>query len=290
MLEHCGSCFFNKEEILETIGSSTSKIELSIFADYITRNPHAFDWKNPVGRLLWYALHDIYNHQVNHDIITKSEKLIGPEFMRRRQIYRNFGVWDDDLSSFAYVFAGGFIYGCYSRTVSLNELESYTEWPEYQSLYIVENPKVFSFLVDELLYFLGRNGLSFEQLPSDFPALLCTAGQPRSALKLFIARSIETNPECIIHYSGDFDWAGLQIKQVVAHLGNHKPWNMDSQTYATHTSKGNLQHSKHERIMLENMTGDLAQKMAQIGDKVFQESITKKLKSDLLEVIRMKLQ
>lgn len=53
--------------------------------------------------------------------------------------------------------------------------------PFYKSLYMIENPSVFSYLVDEIVNQFNMNDFSLEEIPKSFPALLCISGRPRSA-------------------------------------------------------------------------------------------------------------
>lgn len=278
--------FGDKESMLKDLGGSVPWVRLSWLANYITKDAHAFDWKKPAGRLLWHALFDIDMQKIKCGDKKTNENLIVPEFMKRRQVYRDSGIMDDDISSHSHIFAPPFIYGSAPRTLNLREIESCQVWPKYSALYVLENPQVFSILVDETVHFLETNGLSFEQLQNDFPALVCTSGQARNAAKLFISKCIDSNPDCVIYYSGDFDLPGLQMKIGLEQLGNVKIWRMDSTTYLKYIDSRNVPLSKQDRKILNEKTpGRLAKVMARIGVKVYQEDDAKGLKDEWLQVI-----
>ncbi|NEZ41539.1 DUF2399 domain-containing protein [Paenibacillus alvei] len=210
--------------------------------------------KFPTGRLLLAALEDIYFQKI---------------------------------SSISHVFASSFIYGMSPRTLNLREIESHENWPKYSALYLVENPSVFSFLVDETLHYLDMSGYSFEQLSDDCPPLICTSGQARSATKYFIRRSLNANPECEIFYSGDFDLPGVQMLKGMEELiqGKVNVFRMDSDTYRRYIDPDSLPLSKKDKGILSTLNGDLAKTMVEAGLKVYQESTVGELKEDWIEVV-----
>lgn len=66
-----------------------------------------------------------------------------------------------------------------------------------------------------LCIFLISRGLSFEQIPEKFPALICTLGQLCSAMLEFITKCFEVNPHCSVWYSGDLDLQEVQMMREV---------------------------------------------------------------------------
>ncbi|MCY9517444.1 DUF2399 domain-containing protein [Paenibacillus apiarius] len=279
--------FYNNNELREKLKICTQNVRIPIFSNFVTQDPHRFDLKFPAGRLLLAALEDIYAQKIRTGEIASNEYLIVPEFMKRRQIYRTFGLMDDDISSISHVFASSFIYGTSPRTLNLREIESREDWPKYSALYILENPSVFSFLVDETLHFLDINGYSFEQLSGDSPPLICTSGQARSATKYFIRRSLDANPDCEIFYSGDFDLPGVQMLVGMEELiqGKVNVFRMDSDTYRQYIDPDSLPLSMKDKKIFLSIEGDLAKTMAEAGVKVYQESTVGELKEDWIEVV-----
>ncbi|MCS7465007.1 DUF2399 domain-containing protein, partial [Paenibacillus doosanensis] len=216
-----------------------------------------------------------------------------PAFMKDRQVYRFFGLRDDDISSIAHVFASGFIYGSSPRPLSLQEIEAVEHWPAYSQIYLFENPVVFSFLVVETIFFLDQNGYSFEQISSVIPPLICTSGQPRSATKYFIIKCLETNPSCEVFYSGDFDLHGVQMERNMEKLVQKKiiRYHMDAETYQSLFDPDSKRMSNQDRKILGNMRGDqLAQIMEKVGYKVYQEATVASLKADWINMISKLIQ
>lgn len=276
-----------KDEMFKERAISTGKIRLPMFAAYVTEDPHAFDKTNALGRLLWNALNDINSQSLKLNGNDDSETTVMPEYLSERQIYRNFDVLDDDLSSISHIFVPHLVKGTSPRTLNLREIEEMTQVPKYSSLYIIENPSVISYLVDETIHFLNLNKFSLEQLPSDFPVLLCTIGQARTASKVFIEKCLEANPSCVIYYSGDLDVPGVQM------LNNMKEqfsaefyaWRMDTSIYRDYVAPKSKPLSDTDLINLQGLEGGLVKEMIQIKAKVYQESFGKKLRSDWIKEV-----
>lgn len=278
----------DKETMLNQVASVNGKIENPIFANFITKSPHGFDWNKPAGRLLWHALYDIDQHRIKFGKQNANAKLVVPEFMHRRQIYRNFGLLDDDISSFSHVFAYEFTTSLSPRTLNLNEVEAKKHFPFYKSLYIIENPSVFSYLVDEIVNYIDVKGFSLEQIPKSFPALLCTSGRPRDAAKLFVSRCLEVNTECRIYCSWDMDLQGVQMLEDMKEqfYVRIEAWRMDAETYRSKYGNGNnLLLSLQDKKILKEKPDDLSKVMVEVGMKVYQEEIARDLKNDVLQEI-----
>ncbi|WP_413407619.1 DUF2399 domain-containing protein [Paenibacillus amylolyticus] len=276
-----------KEEMFVERGISTGKIRLPTFAAHVTKDPHAFDKKKASGRLLWHALHDIDNHTSIINKIEKNERTVVQEYLLERQIYRNFDVLDDDLSSISHIFVPNLIRGTSPRTINLREVEEIQQLPKYKAVYIIENPSIISYLADETIHFLNVNKLSMEQLPENFPVLLCTTGQARAASKLFIEKCLASNPDCVIYYSGDLDVPGVQMLYGMKEqfTAKFKAWRMDSYIYRKYVSPKSRPLSKEDLKFLIENEENLHRVMVQLGAKVYQESFNKELGKDWIEVI-----
>jgi hypothetical protein len=200
-----------KDEMFKKCGISTGKIRLPMLAAFVTEDPHAFDKSSTLGRLLWSALDDINSRSLKLNGKAESDMTVMPEYLFERHIYRSFNILDDDLSSISHVFVPHLVKGTSPRTLNLREIEEMKSFSKYSSIYIIENPSVISYIVDETIHFLDLNGFSLEKLPTDFPVLLCTIGQARTASKVLIERCLEVNPSCVIYYTGDLDVPGIQM-------------------------------------------------------------------------------
>lgn len=275
-----------KDEMFKERGISTGKIRLPMFAAHVTENSHAFDKTNALGRLLWSALNDINSRSLK---LSGNDMTVKTDYLFERQIYRNFDVLDDDLSSISHVFVPHLVKGTSPRTLNLREIEEMKQFPKYSSLYIIENPSVISYLVDETIHFLNLNKFSLEQLPSDFPVLLCTIGQARTASKVFIEKCLEANPRCVIYYSGDLDVPGIQM------LNNMKDqfsaefyaWHMETSIYRNYVAPKSKPLSEADLKILQGSEGGLVKEMRQIKAKVYQESFGKELRSDWIKEVQI---
>lgn len=279
-----------RETLLKRVSGeqNTGCIEIPAFATEITGNPHRFDRSNPAGILLLNALDDIYSQKLKIDDTGDTNALIIPDFMRRRQIFRNFGLYDDDISSFVHLFAPPYIENSAPRTLNLREVTGYKKIPYYSEIYIFENPSVFSFLVREIIYFLDTNRLSLENIADFFPALVCTSGRARNAALLFINECLNVNAECKVYYSGDLDRPGAQMLNEMQNQfpGNVEALKMDVKSYVEKINYNSLPLSEDDCKLLSKMPGDLEKIMAQYGVKVYQESYSKELKNELIEIIK----
>ncbi|MGZ0039799.1 TIGR02679 domain-containing protein [Paenibacillus ottowii] len=276
-----------KDEMFKECGISTGKIRLPMFAAYVTKDSHAFDKTNALGRLLWSALNDINSQSIKLSGNVDNDMTVMPEYLFERQIYRDFDVLDDDLSSISHVFVPHLVKGTSPRTLNLREIEEMKQFPKYSSLYIIENPSVISYLVDETIHFLNLNKFSLEQLPLDFPVLLCTIGQARTASKVFIEKCLDANPSCVIYYSGDLDLPGIQM------LNNMKEqfsaeffaWRMEASIYRNYVAPKSKPLSDADLKILQGLESGLVKEMIQIKAKVYQESFGKELRSNWIREV-----
>lgn len=279
-----------KNVLLERVSGeeNTGCVEIPVFASEITSDPHEFDRSNPSGILLLNALDEIYSQKQKMDDIRDRNALVIPDFMRRRQIFRSFGLYDDDISSFVHLFAPPYIENSAPRTINLREVTEYKKIPYYSEIYIFENPSVFSFLVREVIYFLDINRISLEDIADFFPALVCTSGRARNAALLFINECLKVNLKCKVYYSGDLDVPGVQM---LKEMQNQFPENvealkMDVKSYVEKANYNNLPLSDVDCKVLSKMSSDLEKIMAQYGVKVYQEIYTKELKNELISIIK----
>lgn len=278
-----------KEAMFKELEINTGKIRIPIFATYLTYRAHDLDWTKIAGRLLWHALDDINNQLIKVGKKAVNENLMLPDYMHKRQIYRNFGLWDDDISSFSHVFAPQFISGISPRTLNLNEVLAMKTFPAYSSLYVFENPSVFIYIVDEIVRLLDRSGSSLEEINADkFPALICTSGQSRHASTAFIMGCLKANPACCGYYSGDLDLPGIQMMSKIqddTFSVNFKAHRMDDRTYRQYANPDHPLLSFQDKRVLEKITGELPKVMVELGVKVYQEEFAKDLKRDVIEAI-----
>lgn len=177
---------------------------LPIFAAKVTGNPHSFDEGTLGGRLL--TLHIIERFHLK-----KQVRMAEPEW--KSSVLFKAGILKDDISNFTLA------YGIHARSkegihagiegflqreepvqltlMTLRRLE--TVWPQNPhssdtAIYVVENPAVFSALVEE----------------NKEICVVCCNGQPRLATFVLLDMLCHYG---ILRYAGDFDPEGLVIAQ-----------------------------------------------------------------------------
>jgi len=90
-----------EDQIFDSIKDvNKDKIQLPIFANAVSRDPHALDKNRGAGKLFLRALKFVYEQMVLFGVL---DDIINdnPPFMRDRMLYRQFGLQDDDISSFS---------------------------------------------------------------------------------------------------------------------------------------------------------------------------------------------
>ncbi len=191
-----------------------------VFAATLTGDPHALDMENSLGRLFYYGLiHYLAKPETNYTAEGK------------RALFREAGLLDDDISSSvtiaglrvypedprSIIFTGANTSGC-PLILPLRFLETPTQWQPGQAVYMVENPAVFSTILD-----------SYAKV--SLPPIICGSGQPSVAALTLLDQLVEAG--CVIHYSGDFDLKGLEIAIRLAqrYQQNFRPWCYDREIY-----------------------------------------------------------
>ncbi|MCL6548786.1 MAG: TIGR02679 family protein [Alicyclobacillus sp.] len=274
---------------------TVTTVRLPILAARATGDAHGLDRSTVAGRLFFWgltALDEVAGAQVadradgadRPDLAGGEEEapVDGVDTDAVRGRYMRFGVVSDDISSV--VWAVG-IPGVAPWPTALT-LWSLEQAPEVTSgvysaaraaragrVYVVENPSIFGALVD-----------AARSRPFPCP-IVCPSGQPSlAAIRLFddlVAAG------ATLHYSGDFDPAGLQIAAALAaRYGDALVfWRMRPADYLRVTHPGLPKMSAAERDRLRNvqLPADdtlLVAAMLQRGVKVFQEHLVDTLVCD----------
>lgn len=266
-------------------------IRLPVLAAGVTGNPHAFDWRHPAGRMLWYAISEIWKRSGQAEIAarhrelgrTESEEAYEEQFeldsWTIRETYRLAGIADDDISSFVVIWESGAIDPV---VLTLRQIERLTSVPRYQSIYAVENPAVFSTLLDAVS---AKASLA---TGADDPklALVLLSGQPSVAALRWLERCAKAaSADCRLHYSGDYDVKGLQIAQALAERfpDRFASWRLDRETYQTAGVFGPAFTEKEAGILRKlSLSWDpgLTKAMVAKGKKLFQEQLVPELVND----------
>lgn len=262
-------------------GRVLSSVRLPVLAAHVTGDSHAFDLKYPLGRLLWHALNEIREDSGERDKAAAMAEAPDSETLAVRETYRRSGVRDDDLSSQVIVWGRPFTAGMEPSVLTLRQVETLDAWPTVSALYAVENPSVFSTLLDAM----NEAGLSNENGFS--PLLICVNGQPDAAVILFMERCLAQNPSVKLYYSGDFDVAGLQIADGLAARFPEAfvPWRMDAATYRRWAGNGPaFSNEENERLAKLKPAWEpgLGQVLREVGKKCYQELLIGDLLDDWL--------
>lgn len=203
-------------ESLPVFGQKTQR--LPVFAAGITGNPHFFDDKAVGGSLLLYFIQDFFGKDEIGE--TRPEK-------RNNLLYKA-GILNDDLSNYVLVYG---IHG-ERRDSSLHDgIEGYYREKEPMQLtlltlqklkrawgnariYVVENPAVFSMLIE-----------SDPEITA-----VCTNGQLRLST-LLLMDMLGRNG--VFYYAGDFDPEGLLIAQNLKNRYGERLylWNYEKEYY-----------------------------------------------------------
>lgn len=187
---------FSAVEQLPVFSQKTSR--LPVFAAQITGNPHYFDDGSTAGRLLLYFIQYYFD----------AEEVEGSWTEKRSGLFYRAGILKDDLSNYVLTYglrgsrkegiehAGlkGYFLMKEPVFITLLTLQGLEQIWGNEIIYVVENPAVFSMLIEK------------------YPEItvICTNGQLRLSALLLMDRLSEKS---IFYYAGDFDPEGLLIAQ-----------------------------------------------------------------------------
>lgn len=277
---------------------------LPFLAVIATGDSHALDWKRPAGRLLYYALRERRfsgmannrNFAIEEESLIEEGPLIEEEYavdtLTIREVYRSAGISDDDLSAIVHVYRPESGTPPVPTVWTLREIEAMEQVPIVSALYIVENPPVFSMLLDAMNELIcGDNQASVIPKP---PMLVCSSG-PASAAALRLLRRIMENSTdpCPIFYSGDFDVKGLEMGVVLANRfpEQFSPWRFDAHTYVEPVlpcpNGPDFSQAELNRLFQLKVPWDakLTLAMHRKGHRVFQETLISVLIEDWVKVV-----
>ena len=220
---------------------------LAVFAAQLTGNPHAFDAGTIEGNLLRQLV------KVLSEKEKKSDPGLFPAF-EKQQEYLQAGILLDDMSNYTTLYGvqgwkrnselhpglEGFFREKEVAQIPLNVLVHLGKLKCLEdTLYIVENPSVFSMLISEKA---GKR------------SCMCMNGQPR--LSSLIALQLLEKEGTTIYYGGDFDPEGLMIAQKLAlfYPGEFHYWHMEPADYEQCKSREAISESRLR--MLEKITDE----------------------------------
>lgn len=264
----------------------TPMVRLPVLSALCCGDAHALDSNQPAGRLLIAVLRDRLFGQAEQNEIEYENELVeameqeGSETLRLRELYRNFGIGDDDISSIVYWFVPASGMTVSPEVWTLRQVEQEEGIPRCSSIFIVENPAVFSTILDSI-----KLPMLSHKAPS---ALICTSGPASAAAIRWIQRSLSvSNADCKLHYSGDFDVKGISMGETLASLFPSKftPWHFGGDTYQKYVGRNHglaFDNLDLQKLQKQTVSWDheLAYLMAQTGFKVHQETFVEELVRD----------
>lgn len=307
--------------LLLAVAENKPPTRLPVLAAQVSGNPHALDRSSYAGRLLFQALrfaqalrHSVRNNQSESvhgaDIIrepdaaeldviaSEPQERSAVDSLRAREIYREAGVLDDDLSSLVHLFRPHDQASNEPYVLTLRQVEAIEELPAVSAFYVVENPAVFSTLVDDSRTGSAGSlsGITTDHTPSaqNHPLLVCTSGPASAAaLRLFDRYMQRHDWKGKLYYSGDFDVKGIEIGNVLAlrYADAFVPWRFDATSYCTGVAdyrcvwgKQGIPFTEEEQLRLSVLQAEwdanLTSALLQHGQKLFQEQLVAKLVAD----------
>lgn len=276
-------------------GQDEKAIRLPVLASLATGNPHALDRNMPAGRLLFQGLRFNQARQAGEQLDTE-ERILDDygstvDSLRTREIYRTAGILDDDLSSLVHLYEPEQGRVSCPYVMTLRQVESVFELPAISDIYVVENPAVFSTLVDCLEAFFDTNrDINPSVNRESGHLLMCTSGPASAAaLRLLDRYAQEAKWSGKLYYSGDFDIKGIEIGNVLA--GRYPqlfvPWRFDSESYLrglTSLRFGSVRFTDDELARLVDTKAawdaTLSSTLLEYGSKLFQEQLIPLLNGD----------
>ena len=228
----------------------------AVFAAKLTGNPHSFDDGEFYGRM-FYELVKWYDGEDQKASLDESvqkaflEKDLFPA-QKKQRLYLKAGILLDDLSNYTMLSGVGAVKKdgtlhkgmdgfCQEEDMVLVPLSAIVRWSRVwcisQTIYIVENPSVFSVLQS---HYKGQR------------SLMCMNGQPRLSALLML--DLLAAAKIKIFYAGDFDPEGLTIAQKLCqyYQGDFEYWHMSPQDCMASLSEEPL--SQRRIKMLEKIT------------------------------------
>lgn len=273
---------------LSHAGEAKGRRRLPVFAGQVAGDPHAFDADRSAGRLLERALLNL--HPDADSILSGVESAT----LRRDLTLAAYGIIKDDVSSYVLVWGldakvgSSSLPSSFSFHLPLREVDRLTEIHVWAGrVYVVENPAVFSELVDALE---SKSGARSRERA---PLVVCTGGFPSMAAFGLLDRLAKIG--ATIYYSGDFDENGLVIAESILrrYPARAHPWRMSVGDYeraciggggGVAFASGELERLARRRSQFP----ELVDAMMARRRKAFQEGIVESLVLDVVSEFGMR--
>lgn len=302
--------------LIDTDAARGEPCRLPVLAASVAGDPHALDRTTAAGRLLFQALREWTGQGLlaedeaavaakgseiapvqaqasaaaetsASDTAEEQEAAQGIDSLAAREIYRQAGIRDDDISSLVHLCRPGE----QPHVLTLREVEALEALPSAGCLYVVENPAVFSSLADGTLGARKAAQPGEAMLDEASPLLVCTSGPASAAALRLFDRMADQRQLARLYYSGDYDVKGIAIGNVLAqrYPSLYAPWRFDQATYAEacealQTAGVAFTDMEHRRLlrMAAVWESSLCPSLAERGRKLFQEELLELLLADWL--------
>lgn len=268
---------------------------LPVFAQRITGNPHAFDRNTERGQLFVEALSILAAQRIKEsgDMSGEEEENLSA-IEQENELLQTFHLVRDDILNF--VTCVGLLAWCEENllmhwkhavyesmvlNVPVRNLWSVTKikaWEEISFVFIVENPSVFSSLLD---VFLEKGSV---------PPLVCSHGQFKLATWMLLERLRAGGMH--MYYAGDYDPEGLQMAQRLYHRypGQVTLWRYTVEDYQA--SQPDYELDKRRLKKLDMIVCDelvlLAEEIRKTGMAGYQEGILELLQQDMEQIMAIR--
>ena len=147
------------------------------------------------------------------------------------------------------------------------------ELPQDGVVHVCENPTVVEVVAD-------RWACADDRASSDAPVLVCTYGQPSTAVVELLRILTRAGAQC--RYHGDFDWTGLRIARSLHQRVPWTPWRFMAQDYLAVAQSGSLSRALTGSPAESPWDPELAIVMAEHGLAVEEEAVADVLADDVL--------
>lgn len=278
---------------------------IALFARRVSGDPHFLDNNTATGRLFLRALSDLSHLEasspeeyttalsVEENPNTEEDQTPDEREQERLLLYYEMGLLQDTLSSTISVCQLAYAedkQGCSDPLIEhagarvlvlpLRQLLAWTKLiPATRYVYLIENPQVFEVIADTLIPLAERDGWKM-------PTLVCTSGWPSLAAIRLLNLFVESVPDCVFRYSGDFDLQGLRIAAYLLARYPHQChlWHFDPTSYqaALHSREVPLsQRDLAGLYKLPPIFAPLVTAMHEHRQRAYQEGITAHLLKDI---------
>lgn len=257
---------------LNKLSFDTSElIRLALFSSNISKDPHTFDDNTLAGNLLIYGI--IYFLELEYPQSAED----------KAEILYQAGIIRDEISNFTTItgliaYKDGEIHKGWDGFYNNHEPININIWniseidrvvSNYNSVFIFENPTVFSLVLDELK---DKN-----------PPLICTYGQLKLASLILIDKLADNVDH--IYYSGDFDPEGLQIAdKLKTRYGERLVlWRFNKEEYYSIRSTRIIEQDRMKKLdkIVNPQLQSLANHIRKEGLAAYQELLTQEYIEDI---------